>query len=64
MGDVDLSYNRRVFDNVYFQNLPKGLGVLKSDRGLVMNKRTRGYVEWYATDQKAFFRHLGRRWRS
>ncbi|KAJ0450615.1 putative peroxidase [Helianthus annuus] len=50
----------RNFDNAYFQNLPRGLGVLKSDRALVMDPRTRPFVELYARDQKAFFEAFGR----
>nr|XP_043606935.1 peroxidase 63-like [Erigeron canadensis] len=49
----------RNFDNVYYQNLPRGLGVLKSDRALVMDSRTRPFVELYAKDQKAFFNAFG-----
>ncbi|KVI02436.1 hypothetical protein Ccrd_019198 [Cynara cardunculus var. scolymus] len=50
----------RNFDNAYYQNLPRGLGVLKSDRALVMDQRTKPYVELYAKDQKAFFDAFGR----
>ncbi|XP_076901995.1 peroxidase 63-like [Bidens hawaiensis] len=50
----------RNFDNAYYQNLPRGLGVLKSDRALVMDARTKPYVELYARDQKAFFEAFGR----
>lgn len=44
------------FDNVYFQNLPKGLGVLKSDHGLYSDNRTRPFVEKFGADQNEFFR--------
>lgn len=44
------------FDNVYYSNLPKGLGVLKSDRGLYSDPRTRPFVEAFAADQNKFFR--------
>lgn len=44
------------FDNMYYQNLPKGLGILKSDRLLVSDPRTRPFVELYARDQDAFFK--------
>ncbi|GMH13353.1 hypothetical protein Nepgr_015194 [Nepenthes gracilis] len=44
------------FDNMYFQNLPKGLGVLASDHGLINDPRTRPFVEMYGRDQDAFFR--------
>ncbi|KAJ9564814.1 hypothetical protein OSB04_000780 [Centaurea solstitialis] len=50
----------RNFDNAYFQNLPKGLGVLKSDRALVMDPRTKVFVDLYAKDQKRFFEDFGR----
>ncbi|XP_076959082.1 peroxidase 63-like [Bidens hawaiensis] len=49
----------RNFDNVYYQNLPRGLGVLKSDRALAMDARTKPFVELYARDQKAFFEAFG-----
>ncbi|PWA47267.1 peroxidase superfamily protein [Artemisia annua] len=48
------------FDNNYYKNLPKGLGVLRSDRAMMMDVRTRKYVELYARDQKAFFDAFGR----
>ncbi|KAG9159738.1 hypothetical protein Leryth_007772 [Lithospermum erythrorhizon] len=44
------------FDNLYYQNLPKGLGLLKSDRSMFLDPRTRPYVELYSRDQKAFFK--------
>ncbi|KAL1352941.1 hypothetical protein HN51_016907 [Arachis hypogaea] len=44
------------FDNVYFQNLPKGLGVLKSDRGLFGDPRTKPFVETFAADETKFFK--------
>ncbi|CAN0924435.1 Peroxidase 63 [Linum grandiflorum] len=44
------------FDNVYYQNLPKGLGLLASDHGLVKDDRTRPFVEMYAKDQDRFFK--------
>ncbi|KAI4347664.1 hypothetical protein L6164_008455 [Bauhinia variegata] len=43
------------FDNVYFQNLPKGLGVLKSDQSLFNDPRTRPFVQQFAADQNKFF---------
>lgn len=48
------------FDNMYFQNLPKGLGILSSDRGLVSDWRTRPFVELYGKDQNAFFQAFSR----
>ncbi|KEH16184.1 putative peroxidase [Medicago truncatula] len=44
------------FDNVYFQNLPKGLGVLKSDHGLFSDPSTKPFVERFAKDQDYFFK--------
>ncbi|KAL4557924.1 hypothetical protein LXL04_036118 [Taraxacum kok-saghyz] len=49
----------RNFDNAYYQNLQRGLGVLKSDRALVMDPRTKPFVELYARDQKVFFEAFG-----
>ncbi|KAK7381364.1 hypothetical protein VNO78_34000 [Psophocarpus tetragonolobus] len=43
------------FDNAYFQNLPKGLGLLKSDHGLYSDPLTRPFVESFAKDQNKFF---------
>lgn len=48
------------FDNVYFQNLPKGLGLLKSDHALFNDPRTRPFVELYAKDQNTFFQAFAR----
>lgn len=44
------------FDNLYYQNLPKGLGLLKSDRLMAADPRTKAYVELYSRDQNAFFK--------
>ncbi|KAG9159902.1 hypothetical protein Leryth_005656 [Lithospermum erythrorhizon] len=43
------------FDNLYYQNLPKGLGLLKSDRLMFDDPRTKPFVELYSRDQNAFF---------
>ncbi|KAL0461669.1 UNVERIFIED_CONTAM: Peroxidase 31 [Sesamum latifolium] len=43
------------FDNMYYSNVQKGLGLLSSDHGLSLDPRTRGFVELYAKDEKAFF---------
>ncbi|KAA8548055.1 hypothetical protein F0562_004684 [Nyssa sinensis] len=48
------------FDNMYFQNLPKGLGLLSSDHALYLDGRTRPYVEMYAANQNAFFEAFAR----
>ncbi|CAN6448461.1 unnamed protein product [Victoria cruziana] len=43
------------FDNMYYQNLPKGLGLLASDQALYQDPRTRGFVRLFASNQTAFF---------
>lgn len=43
------------FDNMYYQNLPRGLGLLASDNAMVKDPRTKPFVELYATNQTAFF---------
>lgn len=43
------------FDNVYFQNLQRGLGLLRTDQALVKDPRTKAVVDRFAADQKAFF---------
>ncbi|KAB1223060.1 Peroxidase 63 [Morella rubra] len=48
------------FDNMYFKNLPKGLGLLKSDHGLYNDRRTRPFVEMYAADENKFFEAFGK----
>ncbi|PRQ16014.1 putative peroxidase [Rosa chinensis] len=44
------------FDNMYYQNLKRGLGLLASDNALVKDPRTRPIVELFARDQEAFFK--------
>lgn len=43
------------FDNAYFNNVLKGLGLLTSDYLLGVDPRTRPIVEQYAKDEQAFF---------
>ncbi|OIV98837.1 hypothetical protein TanjilG_08493 [Lupinus angustifolius] len=43
------------FDNAYFNNILKGLGLLASDHLLGVDPRTRPIVEQYAKDEKVFF---------
>ncbi|XP_050225681.1 peroxidase 65-like [Mercurialis annua] len=43
------------FDNMYYQNLPRGLGLLRSDHILNQDSRTRPFVEQYAANQKLFY---------
>lgn len=43
------------FDNMYYQNLQRGLGLLKTDNALVKDPRTKPAVDRFAADQKTFF---------
>lgn len=43
------------FDNMYYQNLEKGLGLLASDQILYSDPRTKVFVELFARNQTAFF---------
>ncbi|KAK6922138.1 hem peroxidase [Dillenia turbinata] len=43
------------FDNMYYINLKRGMGLLASDHALVADPRTKQYVNLYAKDQNAFF---------
>ncbi|KAG9449837.1 hypothetical protein H6P81_009802 [Aristolochia fimbriata] len=47
------------FDNSYYQNLPRGLGLLASDSVLYSDARTKPYVELFAANQTAFFEAFG-----
>ncbi|KAI4346459.1 hypothetical protein L6164_007353 [Bauhinia variegata] len=44
------------FDNAYYQNVLRGLGLLTSDAMLAVDPRTRPLVELYAKNQDAFFK--------
>ncbi|CAN1852697.1 Peroxidase 6 [Linum perenne] len=44
------------FDNMYYQNLEKRLGLLSSDEALYMDQRTKPFVELYAKNESAFFK--------
>ncbi|CAN8231607.1 unnamed protein product [Cochlearia groenlandica] len=48
------------FDNMYFKNLKKGLGLLDTDNILFRDNRTRPFVELYANNQDAFFEDFAR----
>lgn len=48
------------FDNMYFKNLKRGLGLLASDHMLIKNNHTKPFVDLYATDEKAFFDDFAR----
>nr|CAD1825985.1 unnamed protein product [Ananas comosus var. bracteatus] len=42
------------FDNAYYQNLQKEMGLLASDQILFTDQRSRGLVNWFASNQTAF----------
>ncbi|XP_077247164.1 peroxidase 41-like [Tasmannia lanceolata] len=44
-----------IFDNAYYQNLQKGLGLLASDQKLYDDPTTRDYVNLMAKNQQLFF---------
>ncbi|KAI5679147.1 hypothetical protein M9H77_10097 [Catharanthus roseus] len=48
------------FDNMYFLNLQKGLGLLASDQLLATDPRTKSFVDLYAANQTAFFDDFSR----
>nr|BAK05617.1 predicted protein [Hordeum vulgare subsp. vulgare] len=43
------------FDNLYFQHLQNGRGLLGSDQVLYTDERSRGTVDYYASNQGIFF---------
>jgi peroxidase len=43
------------FDNLYFKNLERGLGLLATDEALFQDRRTKPFVQLYASNQTAFF---------
>lgn len=42
------------FDNAYYQNLQKEMGLLASDQILFTDQRSQGLVNWFASNQTAF----------
>ncbi|KAF5187875.1 Peroxidase [Thalictrum thalictroides] len=48
------------FDNMYYQNLPRGLGLLATDRAMIEDLRTRPFALKYAYDQTVFFEDFAR----
>ncbi|KAG5614579.1 hypothetical protein H5410_014403 [Solanum commersonii] len=44
----------RAFDNVYFQNLQKGMGLFTSDQVLFTDQRSKGTVDLWASNFKVF----------
>lgn len=43
------------FDNMYYKNLQRGLGLLSLDQAMAVDKRTKPFVDLYATNETAFF---------
>ncbi|XVF44085.1 hypothetical protein PTKIN_Ptkin02bG0092100 [Pterospermum kingtungense] len=43
------------FDNMYYRNLQRGLGLLRSDQAMVMDKLTKPFVDMFAANQTVFF---------
>ncbi|KAM7269299.1 hypothetical protein ACFE04_024796 [Oxalis oulophora] len=43
------------FDNIYFKNLQRGLGLLSTDMMLATDPKTKPIVDLYAENQRAFF---------
>ncbi|OMO50792.1 Plant peroxidase [Corchorus olitorius] len=43
------------FDNMYFKNLQRGLGLLMSDQAMMTDNNTRPFVDLFAANQTAFF---------
>lgn len=43
------------FDNMYYQNLLRGLGLLQSDHAIATDPRTKPFVEMYAANETKFF---------
>ncbi|XP_020204989.1 peroxidase 31-like [Cajanus cajan] len=48
------------FDNMYFKNLRRGLGLLASDSAMFADPRTRPFVDTYADDEGKFFQDFAR----
>ncbi|CAN1179813.1 Peroxidase 6 [Linum perenne] len=48
-------YTPGKFDNMYFKNLLKGMGLLSTDQMMAEDPRTKNFVNIYAANQSAFF---------
>ncbi|XP_022726151.1 peroxidase 31-like [Durio zibethinus] len=48
------------FDNMYYKNLQRGLGLLLSDQAMLMDNKTRPFVDLFAANQTAFFYSFAR----
>ena len=48
------------FDNMYYKNLRKGMGLLVTDSAMFDDSRSRPFVDRYADDEKKFFQDFAR----
>ncbi|KAK4763690.1 hypothetical protein SAY87_013128 [Trapa incisa] len=48
------------FDNMYYLNLQRGMGLLASDQIMASDKRTKPFVDRFASNQSAFFEAFAR----
>ncbi|KAG4935934.1 hypothetical protein JHK85_050853 [Glycine max] len=48
------------FDNMYYKNLRKGMGLLATDSAMFDDSRSRPFVDRYADDEKKFFQDFAR----
>lgn len=48
-------YTPGKFDNMYYKNLQKGLGLLSSDQAMATDNRTKPFVDRFAANETAFF---------
>ncbi|GMI87806.1 hypothetical protein like AT5G47000 [Hibiscus trionum] len=48
-------YTPGKFDNMYYKNLQRGLGLLSSDQAMATDPRTKPLVDRYAANQTAFY---------
>ncbi|CAI9092829.1 OLC1v1028169C1 [Oldenlandia corymbosa var. corymbosa] len=48
------------FDNMYYLNLQKGIGLLATDQAMASDPRTKPFVDLYAKNQTAFFEDFSR----
>jgi len=47
------------FDNMYYKNLKRGMGLLATDSLMGEDKRTKPFVDMYAENQTKFFEDFG-----
>ncbi|GMH01642.1 hypothetical protein Nepgr_003481 [Nepenthes gracilis] len=48
------------FDNMYYKNLQRGLGLLATDQAMAEDPRTKPFVDLYAVNETAFFDDFAR----